>query len=159
MSLEEQEYCQPRMHELYRGVRGHASPEKKNWKLDSGKRHTLHSLNWTQLIHTYVYFVELSVLSLVIHNSRALFLKPFQSQTNCKLFHGKSRLISSQSVLNISVTQNPFNSRRISPRGAQKIVTLPWMRAQKILALPKWAPKKSQPSPPPIVNDHSLTSP
>ena len=43
------------------------------------------------------------------------------------------------------------------------------MRAQKILALPKWASKKSQPAPqiyqpsppppsPPIVNDRSLTN-
>ena len=32
------------------------------------------------------------------------------------------------------------------------------MRAQKILALPKWAPKKSRSSaPPPMVYDHSLS--
>ena len=72
---------------------------KKKWKLDSRKRHTLHSLDRTQ----YVYFVELSVLSLVIHNSCALFSKPFQSQANCKLFHVKSLLISSQSECFLTV--------------------------------------------------------
>ena len=54
-------------------------------------------------INSYVYCVELSVLSLVIHKSRALFSKPFQSQANCKLFHVKSLLISSQSECFLTV--------------------------------------------------------
>ena len=53
VSLEKQVYCQPQMYELYRGVRGHVLPEKK-WKLDSRKRHILHSLDRTQLIHTSI---------------------------------------------------------------------------------------------------------
>ena len=60
------------MHELYsggRGVRGHAPPEKGNWKLDSQKRHKLHSLGRTQLIHTCI--LKRFSQSLVIHDSRA----------------------------------------------------------------------------------------
>ena len=57
--LEKQADCQPRMHELYRG----------GWKLDSRKRHILHSLHRTQLIHTCI-LLSFSQ-SLVIHDSRA----------------------------------------------------------------------------------------
>ena len=57
--LEKQADCQPRMHELYRG----------GWKLDSRKRHILHSLDRTQLIHTCI-LLSFSQ-SLVIHDSRA----------------------------------------------------------------------------------------
>ena len=62
-----------------------------------------------------------------------------------------------------SIAENPFvhiahsfNERR------PEIVTLPYTWAHKIMAHPKWAPKKTQPSPkiyrssPPIVNDRSL---
>ena len=66
--LEKQADCQPRMHELYRGVRGHV-PRKNFWKLDSRKRHILHSLDRTQLIHTCI-LLSFSQ-SLVIHDSRA----------------------------------------------------------------------------------------
>ena len=65
------------MHELYRGVRGHTPPEKKN---ENGLSETTYPVfpgsNLINL-YMYVYFVELSVLSLVIHNYRALFSKPF----------------------------------------------------------------------------------
>ena len=36
------------------GIRGHASPKKIFWQLDSRKRHILHSLDRTQLIHTCI---------------------------------------------------------------------------------------------------------
>ena len=95
VSLEKQVYCQRQMYELYRGVRGHVPPEKK---MKTGFSETTYpAFPGSNAINSYVYFVELSVLSLVIHNSRALFSKPFQSQANCKLFHVKSLLISSQS--------------------------------------------------------------
>ena len=57
------------MHELYRGIWGHVPPEKKVWKLDSRKRHILHSLDRTQLIHRCI-LLSFSQ-SLVIHDSRA----------------------------------------------------------------------------------------
>ena len=75
-------YCQPRIHELYRGVRGHAPLEKRNLKIGLSEM-TYPAFPGSNAINLYVYFVELSVLSLVIHNSRALFSKPFQSQANC----------------------------------------------------------------------------
>ena len=84
------------MHELYRGVRGHADaqPEKK---LKIGLSETTYpAFPGSNAINSYVYFVELSVLSLVIHVFRALFSKPFQSQANCKLFHMKSILIAAK---------------------------------------------------------------
>ena len=94
-------YCQPRMHELYRGLRGHAPLEKK---LKTGLSETTYpAFPGSGAINSYVYFVELSVPSLVVHNSRALFSKPFQSQANCKLFHLKSLLISSQSEYFLTV--------------------------------------------------------
>ena len=83
------------------GVRGHAPPEKKNGTLDS--RISYPAFPGSNAINSYVYFVELSVLSLVIHNSRALFSKPFQSQANCKLFDVKSLLIYSQSECFLTV--------------------------------------------------------
>ena len=67
--LEKQEDCQPRMHELYRAVREHVPPFFFFWKLDSRKRHILHSLDRTQLIHTCI-LLSFSQ-SLVIHDSRA----------------------------------------------------------------------------------------
>ena len=101
VSLEKQVYCQPQMYELYRGVRGHVLPEKK---MKTGFSETTYpAFPGSNAINSYVYFVELSVLSLVIHNSRALFSKPFQSQANCKLFHVKSLLISSQSECFLTV--------------------------------------------------------
>ena len=94
-------YCQPQMYELYRGVRGHAPPEKK---MKTGLSKTTNpAFPGSNAINSYVYFVELSVLSLVIHNSRALFSKPFQRQANFKLFHVKSLLISSQSECLLTV--------------------------------------------------------
>ena len=55
--LEKQVYCQPQMYELYKAVRGHVSPDKKKkWKLDSRKRHILHSLDRRQLIHRSILF-------------------------------------------------------------------------------------------------------
>ena len=104
MSLQKQVYCQPRMHELYRGVRGHAHapPEKKKTKIGLSET-TYPAFPGSNAINLFVYFDELSVLSLVIHNSRALFSKPFQSQANCKLFHMKSILISSQSECFLTV--------------------------------------------------------
>ena len=95
MSLEKQVYCQPQMYELYRGFGG-MLPRKKEMKTRLSKT-TYPAFPGPNAINSYVYFVELSVLSLGIHNSRALFSKPFQSQVNCKLFHVKSLLISSQS--------------------------------------------------------------
>ena len=89
-------YCQPQMYEFYRGVRGYASPKKKKKKMKIGLSVTTDpAFPGSNASNSYVHFVELSVLSLVIHNSRALTLKPFQSQVNCKLFHVKSLLISS----------------------------------------------------------------
>ena len=159
------------MYELYRGVRGHVPLEKK---MKIGLSKTRYpAFPGSNAVNSYVYFVERSVLSLVIHNSRALFSKPFQSQANCKLFHVKSLLISSQSecffngaihlwvcnsvnitckaivfqaVLNISVTQNPL-STRTSPKGAQKIVTLPSCGLRKFLSSPNWRPKIRIPPP------------
>ena len=71
-------FCQPRMHKLYRGVRGHAPPKKK---IKIGLSETTYpAFPRSNAINSYVYFVELSVLSLVIHNSRALFSKPNSSK-------------------------------------------------------------------------------
>ena len=66
--LEKQADCQPRLHELYRGVQGHV-PRENFWKLDSRKSHILHSLDRTQLIHTRI-LLSFSQ-SFVIHDSRA----------------------------------------------------------------------------------------
>ena len=94
-------YCQPQMYELYSGVRRHAPPEKK---MKTGLSETTYpAFPEPNAINSYVYCVEFSVLSLVIHNSRALFSKPFQSKANCKLFHVKSLLISSQSECSLTV--------------------------------------------------------
>ena len=71
-------YCQPRLHKLYRGVRGHALPEKKKLKIGLSET-TYPAFPGSDAINSCVYFVELSVLSLVIHNSRTLFSKPFAS--------------------------------------------------------------------------------
>ena len=118
-------YRQPRMDKLYREF-GACSPGKKKMKIGLSEttyaafpgsnaiNHSTQGMNYS-----YIFFVELSVLSLVIHNCHALISKPFQSQANCKLLHVKSLLISSQSecfcmviifqaVLNISATQNPL---------------------------------------------------
>ena len=66
------------MQELYGGVRGHAPPEKK---LKIGLSETTYpAFPGSNAINSYVYFVELSVLSLVIHNSRALFSKSSKLQ-------------------------------------------------------------------------------
>ena len=101
VSLEKQVYCQPQMYELYRRVWGRAPPKKK---IKIGLSETTYpAFPGSNAINSYVYFVELSVLSLVIHNSRALFSKPFQSQANCKLFHVKSLLISTQSECFLTV--------------------------------------------------------
>ena len=136
------------MQELYGGVRGHAPPEKK---LKIGLSETTYpAFPGSNAINSYVCFVQLSVLSLVIHNSRALFSKPFQSQANCKLLLVKSLLNSSQSecfltarfsfeyAILLTLLARPsylkqcliFSntkpiSTRTSPNGAQKIVTLP----------------------------------
>ena len=101
VSLEKQVYCQPQMYELYRRVWGRAPPKKK---IKIGLSETTYpAFPGSNAINSYVYFVELSVLSLVIHNSRALFSKPFQSQANCKLFNVKSLLISNQSECVLTV--------------------------------------------------------
>ena len=60
------------MRALYRGGRGDAGNWKLeigNWKLDPRKRHILHSLDRTQLIHTCI-LLSFSQ-SLVTHDSRA----------------------------------------------------------------------------------------
>ena len=62
--LKKQANCQPQMR-----VRGHVPPEKFFWKLDSWKRHILHSLDRTQLIHSCI-LLSFSQ-SLNIHDSRA----------------------------------------------------------------------------------------
>ena len=75
VSLEKQVYCQPQMYELYRRVWGRAPPKKK---IKIGLSETTYpKFPGSNAINSYVYFVELSVLSLVIHNSRVLFSKPF----------------------------------------------------------------------------------
>ena len=67
--LEKQLDYQPRLLELYRGVRGHA-PREKVWKIGLSETPypAFHGSNATNL---YVYFVELFSQSLVIHDSRA----------------------------------------------------------------------------------------
>ena len=77
-------------------------PRKTNLKIGLSEK-TYPAFPGSNAINSYVYFVELSVLSLVIHNSRALFSKPFQSQANCKLLHVKSLRISSQSECFLTV--------------------------------------------------------
>ena len=66
--LEKREDYQPRFHELYRGSLG-VLLLKTFGKLDSQKRHILHSLDWTQLIHTCI-LLSFSQ-SIVIHDSWA----------------------------------------------------------------------------------------
>ena len=133
MSLEKQVYCQPRMHELYRGVRGHAPPEKKNWKLDSRKRHILHSLDRTQLIHTSILLsFQFSVSLFIIpvrcfqshfkvkqiasystrsHSSSPANQSVFKCAIQlwlCNSVNITCTAIVFQAVLDISVTQNPL---------------------------------------------------
>ena len=67
--LEKQAGCQPRMHELYR----------RGWKLDSRKRHILHSR--TQLIHTCI-LLSFSQ-SLVIPNYQVFKTKIHDSYMFC----------------------------------------------------------------------------
>ena len=69
--LEKQAGCQPRMHELYR----------RGWKLDSRKRHILHSLDRTQLIHTCI-LLSFSQ-SLVIPNYQVFKTKIHDSYMFC----------------------------------------------------------------------------
>ena len=92
-------YCKPRLHKLYRGS-GHAPLDKKKLKIGFSET-TYPAFSGSNAInrstqgmnYSYVFFV----VSLVMHNSHALISKPFQSRANCKLFHVKSLLISSQS--------------------------------------------------------------
>ena len=65
--LEKQAEYQPRLHELYRGSGG-MLPGKNFEKLDSPKRHILHSLDRTQLIYTCILWSFSQ--SLVIHDCR-----------------------------------------------------------------------------------------
>ena len=103
MSLQKQVYCQPECTNYILGFGGMRMLNRKK-KLKIGLSETTYpAFPGSNAINSYVYFVELSVLSLVIHNSRALFSKPFQSQANCKLFHVKSLLISSQSECFLTV--------------------------------------------------------
>ena len=146
-------------------------PWKKKWKLDSRKRDILHSLDRTQLIHTSILLsVQFSVSLFIIpvrcfqshfkvkqiasYSTRSHSSSPAnQNVFNCAIqlwvcnsVNITCTAIVFQAVLNISVTQNPL-STRTSPKGAQKIVTLPSCGLRKFLSSPNWRSKIRIPPP------------
>ena len=85
--LEKQTDYQLRFREVYRGSGG-MLPRENFGKLDSRKRHTLHSLDRTQLIYTCI-LLSFSP-SLLIHDSRAevqRFMTPKFLEQRFKFLH------------------------------------------------------------------------
>ena len=80
--LAKQADYQLRLHELYRGPGRGMLPGKNFGKLDSLKRHILHSLDLTQLIYTCI-LLSFSQ-SLVIHDSQVFKTKIHDSYMFCK---------------------------------------------------------------------------